>query len=284
MSTDKNQEELRPESVYAIPPGQSIFIVNGILHTSGTDTMRRRVKDSTEILIKRTEQLRKLASALVVAEQKERERISHILHDDLQQILYASQMRVMLLKSEKAVSENDSLKEHIEDLESLYEEAVTVTHSLTVELSPPVLEGGGLIEAFGWLAAHMESLYDLVVTVSVYDELNFVNPDLNNLIFQVTRELLLNIVKHAETDAAHLLMAKDNGSCTVTVIDWGIGFDKAGLEELTAESSSYGFHWIRERLALFEGSLIVDSAPGKGTRVKISLPCSLVGAGPVEGR
>jgi signal transduction histidine kinase len=217
-----------------------------------------------------------LASALVVAEQNERERISQILHDDLQQMLFASQMRVTLLKAGIEDLGNENLGEQVREIESLYDGAITVARSLTVELSPPVLEGDGLVEAFGWLATQMESSYNLTVTVNVNNELDFENHDLYDLVFQVTRELLFNVVKHAETETAQISMEKHNDLCRISIIDEGIGFDPASMDEPAEGSSSYGLSRIRERLTLFDGFLDVDSAPGKGTTVVIGLPCSYV--------
>lgn len=234
-------------------------------------TLEKRVKLRTEALQQRSEQLSAVASALAVAEQRERSRISQVLHDDLQQLLHAAQIRMILLASELGGAD-EHVQEWVSELERLNEQALAVTRSLTVELNPPVLEDEGLAEAFRWLAGHMEGIYGLRVDVGAV-EAEPAGADLRELVFQMVRELLFNVVKHAGVDEARLTVLRQDGRCQITVADDGGGFDPASLEEPGESVSGYGLHSIRERLELFSGTFQVETAPGKGTAVVLSLPC-----------
>lgn len=240
-----------------------------------TATLEERVKARTEELRRRSEQLSAIASALTVAEQRERERIAQILHDDLQQLLHAAQMRVILLEADLDRIEDEPIWEQVQELGQIHEKALDVALSLTVELSPPVLEGGGLAEAFAWLAGHMKNAYGLHVEV-VADKSETTDPvgaDLRELVFQMVRELLFNVVKHSGVDAARLILQKQDGRCLITVADEGSGFKDSHLQEKEAEGIGYGLSSIRERLDLFDGAMTVETAPGAGTRITLIVPC-----------
>ena len=243
-----------------------------------TLTLEERVKARTAELEQRGEQLRAVASALTVAEQRERERISQILHDDLQQLLHAAQLRVMMLEAELDAVENESVHEGVAELDRLNDRALTVARTLTVELRPPVLEGEGLAEAFAWMAGHMERAYGLQVEVIIEDDVEPATNELRELAFQMVRELLFNVVKHAGVEQARLILFRQGNRCALTVADEGSGFDPTLLEQ-DGNSIGYGLWSIRERLRLFDGSLAIEAAPGTGTRVIVILPCRAASEG-----
>jgi signal transduction histidine kinase len=94
--------------------------------------------------------------------------------------------------------------------------------------------------------------------------------DLRVLLYQLLRELLFNVIKHAGTGRARLTAERDGEHVRVVVEDEGTGFDPAELEEPQADG--LGLPSVRERLELVGGQLDVASAPGQGTRVSITVP------------
>ncbi|MCB0065271.1 MAG: PAS domain-containing protein [Caldilineaceae bacterium] len=237
-----------------------------------TGTLERRVEERTQALRTRSEQLSAMASALTVAEQRERERISQILHDDLQQLIYATQMRVLLLEGELAdTAETQSVREGLSEVGQLHDRAISIVRSLTVELSPPILSDQ-LSESLEWLAGHMEGNYGLSINFTSEDGAEPANSDMRELAFQVVRELLFNIVKHAGVEKARLTLRQQDGRCLITVADDGNGFDVNAIEPQSTKRTGYGLHSVRERLSLFNGTLAVESAPAAGTRITVSLP------------
>ena len=218
-------------------------------------------------------QVRALASALTLAEQRERRRISQILHDHVQQMLYGIQMRTYLIGFDTPEEVKSYIQEHLAEMESLVEEANQSTRTLTVELSPPVLQSEGLGAAFNWLANQMSRLYDLHVELDLAQDYQLASEDLRVLIFQLVRELLFNVVKHAHVNEAQVIMCLDGDQFVVSVEDKGIGFDATALAETEPrDSGGFGLYSIRERLALFGGEVNIVSQPSKGTQVALSLP------------
>jgi two-component system CheB/CheR fusion protein len=222
----------------------------------------------------RTAQVRSLASALSLAEQRERERISQILHDDLQQLLHALHVQLLLVQTDPEHEEVPDLVQKLGELDVLIENALKVTRALTVELSPPILEGEGLNEAFHWLASHMEEIYGLRVVLDLQESPELPSKDLRELVFQMVRELLFNVVKHGDVQEAGLRVSQEGEQYLVEVTDDGAGFDvQTALDQ--QEQGGFGLSSIQRRLELFGGDMTIDSQKGSGTRVTIFLPSTL---------
>jgi signal transduction histidine kinase len=221
-------------------------------------------------------QVRALASALTLAEQRERRRISQILHDHVQQMLYGIQMRTYLIGLDTPEESKVYIHEHLTEMEALVEEAIQSTRTLTVELSPPVLQSEGLGAAFNWLANQMSRLYDLQVELELSHDYQLASEDLRVLIFQLVRELLFNVVKHAQVNRAQVAMCLNGEKFVVRVEDKGVGFDPVLLTDgERREEGGFGLYSIRERLALFGGEVSIVSQPGQGTQVELALPQSV---------
>ena len=146
------------------------------------------------------EKIRTLASQLTMAEQEERHRISQILHDDLQQRLFAIKTQLsFLLPAKETNSIAPVVRDELRQVQRLLSDAIGITRSLSIDLSPIVLQGEGLAEAIYWLAAQMKAQHGLDVQVDATDNLNISDNQMRLLLFQTMRELLFNIVKHAGT-------------------------------------------------------------------------------------
>jgi PAS domain S-box-containing protein len=222
-----------------------------------TEALEERVEQ-------RTQQVRELASELVTAEQSVRQHIAHLLHDDLQQMLFAIEIQLGFLR------EDGGTKEEFDEVVETVRQALGLTRQLAVELSPPVLGGSGLPETLTWLAQHIADVYQLRVTMEVNDDLPVASEEHRILLYQNVRELLFNVVKHAGVSEAQVtLQAKEDGFA-VTVSDQGRGFDPAQLT--SRRNGHFGLHSVNERLRLFGGRADIDSKPGAGTRVTLFLP------------
>ena len=215
---------------------------------------------------KQTARVRQLATELTYAEQAERKRIGQVLHDDLQQLLYALQVRMEMVG--RALSASGATSESLDEANRLVDRAVRTTRTLTVDLSPPILEGEGFERALLWVAHRMEEAHDLKVTVGGETDVE-VNPDIQILLSRIVRELLFNVVKHADTDEVRLHVETEGDRVIVTVSDEGSGFD---VNEMADGASGFGLFSSRERLVVIGGDLAVESAPGEGTTIRVVGP------------
>jgi len=137
-----------------------------------------------------------------------------------------------------------------------------------------VLQQSGLPAALTWLANWTHDKYKLEVPVVADPRADSGRNDVRTLLFESVRELFLNAVKHAQTDrvALELALNADDQLC-ITVSDQGTGFELAELDQRSkAGQVGWGLFSIRERLTLLGGQFEIDSAPGKGTRVRLVAP------------
>jgi two-component system CheB/CheR fusion protein len=233
------------------------------------ETLEKRVAERTEQLARQSAQLRRLTKELAQTEQRERRRLSHLLHDELQQLLLGARLGLASLRSQPAAA---ALVDELQDLDRTLDQAIATSRSLAVELGPPVLQAAGLAAALHWLGQHLYERFSLVVRVQAEDAANPEDEDLSVLLFQAVRELLVNVVKHAQILRATVTMlAQDDGQLQIVVADEGVGFAPEQVIE-TRPADGLGLFSIRDRLELLGGCLRVDSAPGRGTRIAIHAP------------
>ncbi len=233
----------------------------------------RALEERAAELERRTAQLSQLASDLTLAEQHAREELSRTLHDHLQQLLFSSRLtldRVAKRIVDRSVSGTDLVDRARHDVD----EAIAVTRSLSVELSPPMLHESGLPAALAWLIRSLEQKYGLTVETRVDPRADPARRDIRILAFGAIRELLFNVVKHAGTDHAVLdVTLTPADMISITVADRGVGFDVAAVLDAPRPGlTGLGLFSIRERLLLFGGRLDVQSTPGHGARFVIVVP------------
>ena len=239
-----------------------------------TTEMARRIQ-AEEALRDRSEQLRRLASELTLAEQRERRRFTDLLHDGLQQLLVAARFQVRSLEKARGTDLLDQCREVVD----LLDRAIVSTRTLTSELSPPILHTGGMIPALEWLGRWLEQTHQLTVAVRAEPTALAGCPhDMSVLLFQSVRELLLNVAKHAKVPAVSVEIARRDVGVEVVVADAGVGFNLTRLRLAGGMEGGFGLFSIRERVELLGGRLEIDSAPGKGSRFALWVPVPRVEA------
>ncbi len=231
------------------------------------------LQERTTELEYRTTQLRKMAWNLTLAEHQAREQIARTLHDGLQQLLVIVALNLeQQLKRENQGGAAPS--ELLTEAKQHLEEAIAVARSLNVELFPPVLQRSGLPAALRWLATWIQDKYKLRVQIAADPRADSPRMDVRTLLFESVRELLFNAVKYARTDRVTLGLELDaDDQVCITVTDEGVGFEPARLDDRSnAGQVGWGLFRIRERLTLLGGRLDIDSAPGRGTRIRLVAP------------
>lgn len=216
----------------------------------------------------RTRQVRDLAKRLSAAERNERARIAQILHDDVQQVLYALRIQLGFAGDDDDL---ERVRAELDDAQAMLGQAIDLTRTLSVASNPPVLREEGLAAALRWLASSTAETYSLEVDLDLrLDEPDRLGPDERTLALHTARELLFNVVKHAGVERAALRAELREERLTLEVRDHGNGFDPH--EAFARRSQSFGLANIRQRLELDEGTLEIHAAPGEGTLAVFTLP------------
>ncbi len=233
-------------------------------------TLEQRVTERTALAERRADQLRNLASELARSEQRERERLARVLHDNLQQLLVAAKFQLDVVRP---LGVNPRSQNAINVMEDLLQQSLQASRTLTVELSPTILYEGGLEAALPWLARQMESRHGLTVRTDIKTTAAQDEAGITFLLFSSVRELLLNVAKHAKVDSADVLLERvDDDRVRVVVSDEGEGFDPADLQAGSDEATGLGLFSLQQRLEHIGGQCAIESAPGRGTRVTLTAP------------
>lgn len=232
--------------------------------------LEKRVAQRTRDAEIQAAQLRRLAIELTQVENRERHRLAAILHDDVQQLLLGARLRIASIQRNIDDSAVQSLLSAVDDTIG---SAIATCRSLSVELGLPILSISGLAAALVWLGAQMQERFGLKVVVTADDTVNPRDEDVAILLFQSVRELLLNVVKHAEVSNATVTMTGLIGQrVQIIVEDSGVGFDPDKETQAVAAPGTLGLFSVGERLKLLGGALTIESSPGQGTRAILTAP------------
>lgn len=227
------------------------------------------VAERTAVARQRTAQLQKTALELTLAEQRERQRMAAVLHDGLQQLLYAAEYEAQFLaRHVNHAGGQESLKRLNERLSK----AIASCRDLNWDLSPPLLRQGGFGQALKWLAQWMRDTHRLTVDVRTKG-VPRLSESSRVLLFQAARELLFNVVKHAKGSSAALTLERlDRQSVQLTVRDFGVGKPSIARTRQGKSRLGWGLSNLKDRVEFVGGSLTVDPALGAGMTVTVCLP------------
>ena len=210
--------------------------------------------------------LRTLASEVLLAEERERHRIAIGLHDRVGQTLAACNIHARALLDETSI---EVMKTGFAEINKTLKEIISETRSLTFQLSPPILYEFGLEPALKWLTQQMAKDHNLPC-VFIESGMRVPLPvEFRVIFFQSARELLINVIKHANATKATLTIETTGEEIGLWVEDDGVGFN---TEMISAHEDGFGLFSIRERMRHLGGRLEVQSVEEKGTKVKLSIP------------
>ena len=173
------------------------------------------------------EQLQSLATELSLTEERERRRLATDLHDHIGQALAVSKIKLGVLQ--KTVTAQDIAKP-LGEVRELIEKMIQDTRSLTFELSLPVLYELGFEAAMEWLAKHIRAQHGIQVEVQMGMEPIPMNDEIKVLLFRSVRELMMNIVKHAQARHAQVKIVRIKDRVDIEVADDGVGIDHGKSE------------------------------------------------------
>jgi signal transduction histidine kinase len=196
---------------------------------------------------------------------EERQRLARELHDSVSQALYG------IALGAKAAREwlDDDPAEAAEPLDyvlTLAEAGITEMRALIFELRPESLESEGVIAALKKHIAALKARHGIEVVADLCDEPE-APLETKEALYRIAQEALHNIVKHARASSVEIKMQSDSGRVTLEISDDGVGFDAKG-----EFPGHLGLRSMRERVSRLGGTLEVESAPDKGTRICTRMP------------
>jgi signal transduction histidine kinase len=217
--------------------------------------------------VRLSDDLQRSRERLLLAREEERRRLARELHDSVSQALYgislgAHAARTALDRDPQGVAEP------LDYILMLADAALAEMRALIFELRPESLETEGLVSALSKQTAALQARHSIAVATELCDEPDLPLPVKEDL-YRIAQEAMHNTVKHAHASHVDLRLDQTAGGVTLEVQDDGAGFDP------TASFPGHlGLQSMRERIMGLGGTFQIESTPGAGTRVSVSIPGS----------
>jgi signal transduction histidine kinase len=212
--------------------------------------------------------------AITVAQEDERRRLARELHDDTLQALIALKQRVQLAQLKLQSPEKQVAAEPAElnEIASLTEQTIENLRRLTRALRPAYLEDLGLVPSLEMLARESEQGMGITVEFHHQGIEKRLDASIELALYRMAQEAMSNISRHAHARQASLTISYSASAMTLQVVDDGVGFNLPTNSSEYATNGHYGLLGLRERAELIGARLDIQSSPGKGTNLTVTLP------------
>jgi signal transduction histidine kinase/HAMP domain-containing protein len=212
---------------------------------------------------------RELFRKAINAQEEERKRIARELHDDTSQALTA-----LIFAAEEGLVIDDlgEIKTCLDRMHLLTRQTLDGVHKLLFDLRPSMLDHLGLMSAIRWFAKSRLEPQGVRVSIKEENHSCRLYPEAEIALFRVIQEAITNITRHAGARNVQICCDLSSDQAVINISDDGIGFDPA-LVALSPETGhGLGLLGMSERLELVGGDFGINSVPGEGTRIDISVP------------
>jgi signal transduction histidine kinase len=272
--------------VLQIPPGtfrlRETFFVNRVLDVADLLLITvllhirmnsARARETQERLIKEKDEKLEAAKAsrrLVEVQEAERRHLANELHDLVGQKLTALNISLNIVKMASAASASGQVGARLEDSLKLVEETMESIRNVMMELRPAVLDDYGLTAVLRWYVERFIERTGIATAVIEQGSPRRLPLAAEETLFRIAQEALGNVAKYARAGRVTVTLHTTSGTSRLTIADDGCGFDPSACHP-PAKGHGWGLMIMRERAAAIGAELTVDSAPGRGTRIIVTL-------------
>jgi PAS domain S-box-containing protein len=217
------------------------------------------------------ENLRNYVQLATRAQEEERKRISHELHDDTIQLLIALSRQLDALTSAKDISED--VRQKLEELWNQTDNIVKGVRRLSQDLRPAAIDRLGLLPAIRWLAEESEKYSGIKTRVNVIGKEHRLPEEAAIALFRIIQEALRNVSKHSNATRAGIIVEFHEKKTRITIADNGKGFTPPDQVADLPKIGKLGLAGMQERVQLLGGAISMQSEPGKGMTITVEMPC-----------
>jgi signal transduction histidine kinase len=234
------------------------------------ETLESRVAEQTEELHRQQLLTQQLLRQAITAQEEERARLAREMHDGVGQTLIAVELSLDRL-AKALPAENANVHERLNQARSLIEQTLSDLRRMIAALRPGVLDQLGLAPALNWLAEHTLRPLGLTVTIETKNLQERLPGEIETILFRIAQEAMSNVARHSQAGNLAVCLEHEVGQVTMTLTDNGLGCD---LSKITPAGNGrgLGLAGMRERASLAGGQVAVESAPGRGTTIRVIIP------------
>jgi signal transduction histidine kinase len=204
-------------------------------------------------------------SGVIMAQESERQRIARELHDSTSQSLTSL---LVGLHNLKQCPNSSTLEHRIDELRNVVSHTLDEVRTISWRLRPRALDDLGLVSALQHYIEDYQQRHDIQVDYVARGFDERLPPELESAIYRIVQEGLTNIARYAQADHASIILNRRH-DIRIIIEDNGVGFDPVQIQQ---SNKSLGLQGIRERAALFGGSLTIESKPSQGTSLFVQIP------------
>jgi two-component system sensor histidine kinase UhpB len=209
------------------------------------------------------------ASQILSAQEQERKRIARELHDETSQVLTSLLISLALL--EESVTSEEARK-RVADTRSLAHQTLRAVRNLSIDLRPSALDDLGLLPALRWYIKEYQQKCGIEVEFNASGLKQRLPAEMETALYRVIQEALTNTAKHAHARRAWVVVSEEDNSVRACVRDDGEGFDAQAVLRTPWQDRGLGLAGMQERATLLDGSIKIESQPGTGTTIDVTLP------------
>ncbi|MCL5256425.1 MAG: sensor histidine kinase [Chloroflexi bacterium] len=233
-----------------------------------------KLQDYTGTIEAKNEQLRRLSAQVITAQEEERRRISRELHDEASQNLTSLMLGYKMLESSKDLEE---VRDRVADLKIITGQAMDEIRKLAWELRPTALDDLGLAPALRGYVKEFERQMPAAIKFKVVGVKDRLAPELETVLYRAVQEALTNVARHSQANSVDVSLVQQDRVVVATVQDNGAGFNAGEVLDGTGDQRGMGLIGMRERAALVGGQVEIESKPGSGTRITVTVPLEFNG-------
>jgi two-component system NarL family sensor kinase len=244
---------------YLLAIGGFILVIGALFYS------RQRLKAETQLQLERNRQQEKAAKAVLLAEERERQRIAADLHDGVGQLLSTALLSIKSLFKKLPLTDAHQLdaERSISLVTESYNEVRTISH----QMIPNALLKAGLVAAVrDFLETVNSDRFN--VNLSVAGISSPLDEQTETILYRIIQEAVNNVIKYAKASKLHVQLAEEDELITLAIEDNGVGFDV----DRAIKGEGIGLRNIISRVQFLKGTVDFDSKPGKGTVIILSVP------------
>jgi len=253
--------------------GQAIHVIGTLQDISERKNMEKKLQESEEILRNNQKDLQKLAGRLISVKEEELRRLSRDLHDDLTQRLAV--LAIEAGKLELHLSDyGQELPEYIQSISGIKEQLIKISedvHRISRQLHPTIIEDLGLVRAIESECAALGKRENVEIFFTSEDIPDRFPDNVPLCLYRVIQEGLHNCIHHSGTNKCEIALKGSGGAIVLVLKDEGSGFDPVEVRN----KPGMGLSSMRERVQLVGGQFKVDTEPGRGTTIHVSIPLEM---------
>jgi len=203
------------------------------------------------------------------AQEAERTRIARELHDETVQALVVLGHQLDGVAATRGLAR--PVRKALGEIRATADATLAGVRQFSRDLRPSILDHLGLVAALGWLAEDLGERAGLDTHLDVEGSQRRLQPETELALFRIAQESLHNVEKHASARQAIVTLAFNSEDVILAVSDDGDGFDSSPSSDSFIRSGKMGITGMFERAQLVGGRLAIHSAPGRGTRVTVTV-------------